>query len=221
MDTNIENFMWVYSEGWLHASTENPIDSKIRSFAYLQKGWHYGDGCPSSPGIVSASLRVLACLRRVGLNDVDAFAGDSGEISLSAIWGEHVVDAIVEIDGSISVVYEKNGVQQSNDAHLPETKAYTRIVEIAGGIWKLSAGFTGIGLIKGRIALTELLFGTPESTAGYQSPNVIVYIGSATQPAAKYVSMHEKHTSNEAFVPLAIPPFIGNLIPQSYRKEIR
>ena len=212
----IQGPIWVYSNGRLHAQLENSVDLKVRSFAYLEKGWHYGDGGPSPKDVVSVALRLSSYLRALGLYNIDAFAGDSGEISLSAIYNEHTIDVIAEVNGSVSVIYDKNDVQQSNDPRMSEAMAYARIAELARGIWRLSAGYTGIALTKETTVLTEWPFGIQGTMVAYQSASVTVSITSGTRPEARYVSTPVRHTSNEVSVPLAILPYIGNLIPHVY-----
>lgn len=216
MNTFIDSGIFVYSDGRLRALYENPVDSKIKSFAHLEKGWHYGDGGPSPKAVVDTALRLAAHLRSLRLDNIDAFAGDSGEISIAAIYGEHTIDVIVETDGSVSVIHDKNDVQQSNEPRLLEATACERVAELARGIWRSSAGYTEIVLTHEKTALTEWHFVIPGTVVAYQSANVTVSINLDTRPGVKYVSTPVRHTSNAVFVPLAILPYIGSSIPRAY-----
>lgn len=166
-------------------SQMSALYTKIWSFRNLKKGWHYGDGGPSPEDVVKAALHLVSYLCEWGLTDIDAFAGDSGEILLSAIHGEHAIDVIVEIDGTISVAYDKNDVQRSHKPHLKKIEARTYIAKLARGIWNLSAGFTAIGLTQERIGSPVWPLETPATAGVYQSQNATVYSGSIIHQETK------------------------------------
>ena len=93
--------------------TVKSVEAKIESFRHFERGWHYGSGGPSPQKVVDDAILWSLYLKGLRLYDLDAFAGDSGEILLSAIKDDHSIDVIVEVDGSVSVAYDRNDVQES------------------------------------------------------------------------------------------------------------
>ena len=200
----------LHPKSVLNVSQPKTLTAKIVSCLSREPGWHYGDGGPSPQAVVHAALVWDKYLRSLGLNDIDAFPGDSGEILLSAIHGDHSIDVILEIDGFISVAYDRKNVQQFYKSHVSENEAQGCVATLARIIWSWSAGYTAIDLTPEKIALPVLLLETPGTTGAYQSQNVPVYIGSVPRGATKYVSTPGQDTWTVAAAPLAILPYIGD-----------
>lgn len=55
---------------------------KIRSYAHLPKGWHYGSGDRLSSRIIELALSAEKMLRASGFPETDCFLGDGGEIQV-------------------------------------------------------------------------------------------------------------------------------------------
>jgi len=170
------------------------VATKIRSFADLPIGWHYGSGGPSPQIVVEAALRWCDYLRGVGLSDIDAFPGDSGEILLSAIFGSHSVDIITEVDGTVSVAYERNDVELWQKSHVYPLEAQSIVAGLAREIWNSSAGSIVIDLIPERSALPAWPSGTQQTMGAFRYPNASVSVLSDTPGEVKYASTHANAT---------------------------
>jgi hypothetical protein len=177
------------------------LTTKITSFLNLQPGWHYGDGYPSPIHVVHTALRWSAYLENLGLSDLDAFPGDSGEILLSAISGDHSIDVILEIDSTVSVAYDRRNVQQFYMPHVSEKEAREYVATLTRKIWSLSAGYTAIDSTRERIALPAWLLETPGTMGVSLSRSATVYIASGTQQVARSVNMPEPNIWNEVAAP--------------------
>jgi len=179
-------------------ATDHTLTQKIASFLRLQPGWHYGDGSPSPLKVVHAALQWRVYLESLGLRDLDAFPGDSGEILLSAIHGSHSIDVIIEIDGTVSVAYDRDNVQQfyiphasENDARGYVTTLTRKITTLTRKIWSSSVGYIVIGSMRERTVLPAWPLETPGTMGVFPSRSATVYIASGTQQGVRSVNMPE------------------------------
>jgi len=150
-------------------STVSPAESKIRSFADLPVGWRYGSGGPLSDNMIERALHWHDFIKACGLVDTDAFAGANGEILLAADWREHYLEAILEIDGTVSLAYDVSDIQQRYLPHLEDMKAQEAVKEIAGNIWNASDYFTRMIFTSARIDLPASHFEIHPIMEVYQS----------------------------------------------------
>jgi hypothetical protein len=212
--TNID----VVIGGLSSPSMPNPVALKIISFLNLQRGWHYGDGEPSPHRIVSTALTWDSYLRSLGLNDIDAFSGDSGEILLSAMQGHHSIDVILEIDDTISVAYDRENLQQSSKPHISDAAAKRYVATLAREIWRSSVGYTAIDLTRGKTALPAWPLETPGTMGVYRSQSASVYIASDIPAETRYVNTQGRVTWPAVVGSFPIRPFIGDSTHQTYRR---
>lgn len=95
---------WIYvSEPFLIPTTLG----KIRGFARLKKGWHYGEGGPIRAQVRTHAESVFQKYLFLGLTRTNAFAGSDGEILVTAYRGDHYYGIIVERSGEVSVRHEE------------------------------------------------------------------------------------------------------------------
>lgn len=121
---------------------------KIEAFRRLPVGWHYGEGGPVDDAVIERARDVLSFLQLIGLTHTDAFAGEGGEILLTAYHFDHYLGVIVEPDGSFALSHEKGDleIRDLERISLAELKSelleVARGIGIARGIWSSSDTFT-------------------------------------------------------------------------------
>jgi hypothetical protein len=57
---------------------------KIRSYAHLPKGWHYGSGDRLESQIIELAIAAEKMLRDMGFPETDCFPGVGGEIKVTS-----------------------------------------------------------------------------------------------------------------------------------------
>lgn len=79
----------------------SPTESKIRSFAKLKSGWHYGEGKPPSSAAVEDAVELLRLVTEINPSlATDAFPGIDGEIQLTVYCGIHCLEFTRECSGA-------------------------------------------------------------------------------------------------------------------------
>jgi hypothetical protein len=132
---DLSNFFVTIGAAHTPAQVQNGTTNKIRSFADLPNGWHFGAGRPPSAAMISKALGWHDKLRRVGFADTDAFPGANGEIMVTGYEGSHYVEILLETDATVSLVYERDGVEVICLDHAAPDKISETIEGIAGKIW--------------------------------------------------------------------------------------
>jgi hypothetical protein len=84
-------------------------EMKIRSFASLPQGWHYGEGAPITEQSLSAALTILGKLSNEGFLRTDAFPGIEGDVQVTAYEQSDFYEFNFNLDGKYMVVHERNG----------------------------------------------------------------------------------------------------------------
>jgi hypothetical protein len=115
---------------------------KIDSFRYLPKGWHYGEGGPAQEAAAASAEAILWVFALSEISDTGAFPGAHGEVMVTAYVDSHYLEAIAEIDGSISLTYEVDDVEMFPAERMRLADAIKKIREILGGAWSTSASYT-------------------------------------------------------------------------------
>src|SRR5258708_32738608 len=92
---------------WLPVQPINQTVQKIVSFKSLPVGWHYGDGVPPTDEMVKKALMLNAEAAKAGFGKTNAFPGIEGEIQITAYHESTYLEITVELDGSVSFVYEE------------------------------------------------------------------------------------------------------------------
>jgi hypothetical protein len=115
--------------------------NKIRSLRAFEDGWHYGSGAAPSEETVAECIRIHSTMIAIGLRETDAFPGIDGEILLTAYYGLHYIEVLVEIDGLVTITREINDAVISRKADLNEASCREELVRVAGDIWKPFASY--------------------------------------------------------------------------------
>ena len=106
-------------------------EEKIRSFAALPPGWHFGQGVPPPPERVDQALRLLAAGREAGWPETDAFPGVDGEVRITFYREDGYLELTLERDGGVSVVREQNGVERETRFPKPPLSEEERAASVA------------------------------------------------------------------------------------------
>lgn len=116
----------------------SPAERKIESFAALPVGWHYGEGGPIAREVLDRAQMALQSLFLAGLTDANAFAGEGGEVLVTAYTDAYNVGVIVEPDGTFSIRLEMGAEDVSYDEHLDARHIRESITSVAEFIWNTS-----------------------------------------------------------------------------------
>jgi hypothetical protein len=115
---------------------------KIRIFATLPEGWHYGDGIAAAPRTEFMALRLQAEALTVRLFQMDAFPGIKGEIRL-VIYEPNYLEFTIESDGTITFLEEQNGQETDYQPNLSLEEALLILNKAGRQLWGSFASTTG------------------------------------------------------------------------------
>lgn len=104
---------------------------KILRFANVETGWHYGEGVAISENSLGLGLAILDKLILMGFTETDAFPGVRGDIQITAYDLPDFYEFNIELDGTFTIVHERNGEELSYDASLSLRAALQKIDEFA------------------------------------------------------------------------------------------
>jgi len=110
---------------------------KIRSFADLPVGWHYGEGVPATKGTIDRALVLESEFHKFSFRKTNAFPGIDGEIRVTAYYQSIYVEMTLEISGSVSYIYEFAN-EEIESEELTFDEALAKIADFRGKIWALS-----------------------------------------------------------------------------------
>ena len=100
--------------------------AKIRSFAQLPDGWHYGEGCAATEQAVTAALDVNAQFLMHIPDAVEAFPAVDGGVMVGGYWGGHTLEIVCGPSGRLDMVHELDDevAAERSDVSLDEVTAY-------------------------------------------------------------------------------------------------
>jgi hypothetical protein len=96
----------------------NETARKIRSFASLADGWHFGEGLPVSKEAIFDALFLHIQILMAGFTETDAFPGLSGEIQVTAYWNEDYFEFTRESDGTWTFIHENSDEEKDTGSNL-------------------------------------------------------------------------------------------------------
>ncbi len=100
--------------------------AKIRSFAQLPDGWHYGEGCAATEQAVTAALDVNAQFLMHIPDAVEVFPAVDGGVMVCGYWRDHMLEIICGPSGRLDMVHELDDevTDERGDVSLDEVTAY-------------------------------------------------------------------------------------------------
>ncbi len=122
METNASENMIVIVEPEL-------TSQKIRRFANLREGWHYGEGERIATQTIEQALSLEAFAQENGLRETDAFPGTAGEVRITIYEGAEYLEFTIEPDRSITFVHERDGKEINSIESMSIEDAKRRIIE--------------------------------------------------------------------------------------------
>src|SRR6266542_209927 len=97
---------------------------KIREFADLLNGWHFGEGAPFSQQRVEQAILFVNYGRLLGVTRANAFPGVRGEIEIRFYEDERMLEITIEADNSLTIAEDGDHIQMAFDEGLSATHAY-------------------------------------------------------------------------------------------------
>lgn len=85
------------------------VQERLWSFSELPDGWHFGEGGPASSSTVLRAIELCSMLLRYGLDDVGAFPGIYGGITVTGYRGDHALEIFCDPNGLFDLLYEASG----------------------------------------------------------------------------------------------------------------
>jgi hypothetical protein len=192
--------------------TENKIDS----FATLAEGWDYGHGGPIARPTLETAVEWNAILRSLGFFETNAFPGGDGEVAVTAGYGAHHLEIIIEPDRKISIAYDQEGKQKLYLPSLSAPEAKWAVSRIAGEIWSASDYYTRISMTRVQESSQGLLSETLRQMGRYRS------LGSIASSNWEPPSAPTSDNTMSDFAGLwEIRPSSGGLNPAFFRRATR
>lgn len=89
--------------------TINQTIKKVKGFARLVNGWHYGEGTPAVPEIIKLAENFLLKAEDWGLIEANAFPGIDGQIELTFYVKDKTFAFTFDLDNTFSITEETAG----------------------------------------------------------------------------------------------------------------
>lgn len=105
---------------------------KILSFEMLPTGWYFGEGVPPSPKAIEFAIKINEKAALLQLQ-TDAFPGQNGEVQISVYSCDDYLEFIIDAEGLITFVYEKNDQEQEYLENLTLEEAIHELTQDRNG----------------------------------------------------------------------------------------
>ncbi len=123
-------------------SVEQPKTvKKIERFRDLPRGWHYGRGVAADGTTIARAKDIFNQYAQMGFSVTDAFPGQDGEIMVTAYRNNYYVECIVQVDGTYSVVGEKDKDVIVEAERGTEGQTIAAIVQVAKHAWNIFGSY--------------------------------------------------------------------------------
>jgi hypothetical protein len=116
---------------------EDAATQKIRSFASLPIGWHFGEGRAPNLSMIASAIAWNRVMLGLGLPKTEAFPGIVGEIMVTGYSGGHYLEVLLEPSG-VSITHEENGVEIWSREQMTSNQAFVELRRIVGEICNTS-----------------------------------------------------------------------------------
>jgi len=123
-------------------ATPDDTERKIASFQRLRAEWHYRtEGRPIESPILERALRLHREAVRQGFERTDAFPGLHGEVMLTIYDDSNYLELVIEADGTVDFVRERDGVEIACLEGLSLDRAIEVLQAQRKTAWMLSGSF--------------------------------------------------------------------------------
>jgi hypothetical protein len=161
--------------------TRSDIEARILSFGELGDGWHFGEGQAPPIDIIDRAIELHHILKSSGFRSTNAFPGIDGEVIVSAYRENFYLEFTLEVDGSLSFIFEQNDVEEISIEGLTIENVLSVIDDTWDKIWNAlgsSNTFKGTHFVIFSKAVHSL---TPEVLEESRSLADVVYMNRETQ----------------------------------------
>jgi hypothetical protein len=125
-----------------------PTEGKIRGFAAMPIGWHYGRGGPAQQPVIEAALRLNSIARNAAL-ETDAFLGPDNEVQVTVYHGFHYLEFTIADGGLVEYVREDNQQEINRAPGLTLDAAFSQLNGFVDDIWRSSVSYTATTMMQG------------------------------------------------------------------------
>jgi hypothetical protein len=184
--------------------TINQTIQKVRSFAKLPLGWHYGEGDSISTDKITQTEKFLLTAEGWGIDEANAFPGVDGQIELTFYFGEKTFAFMFEVDNTVSITEEIKGEIISDVYDQPYEVAEQKLWELSQKnqiIYDLSTSSIGIQETKDlEVRRFNVRRKTKTHNAVYRSSQRSVYWRPKEQSAStSHTSIALSRTTSSSF----------------------
>jgi len=124
------------------STTASDTERKIAGFRHLRAEWHYRtEGRPIEPSLLERALRLHKEATRQGFERTDAFPGLHGEVMLTVYDDANYLEFVIETDGTVDFVLERDGVEIAYLEGLSMDRAIEVLQAQRKTAWMLSGSF--------------------------------------------------------------------------------
>ena len=100
---------------------------KLRDFANLPNGWHFGDGVAPSQERIDQAILFINHGRSRGLSRTNAFPGVNGQIEVTFYDDDRMLEITIEADDSLTIAEDENNAQVNFNEGISTSHAYERL----------------------------------------------------------------------------------------------
>ena len=143
--------------------------SKIKSFAKLPVGWHYGQGVPPSDITIARATILVIDAFLIGTIETNAFSGVDGEIQVTMYHDTSYLEFTIAPDGMVTTVHEEGGIEKDYEENVPFDQSLAKLKDYSNRIWASSGLSTTPTSTTERENLKALPLGTPVTEAASPS----------------------------------------------------
>lgn len=161
---------------------------KVREFAELPEGWHFGEGMPLSQARIDFAVTLLEFAEQFDVQRANAFPGIAGQVEITFYNENRMLEITLEADDSITIAEDKGREQVYFEENRSRSDAFRKIEEFSRDICPTSDLF-----IENTMTLNVRISQASPSTskAGSQYP---LWIAIAPSPQAAHI-VHISHAS--------------------------
>lgn len=100
---------------------------KVREFAELANGWHFGEGIASPQPRIDKAILMINYARLLGLKRANAFPGVDGQIEITFYDDGRMLEITIEADDSLTIAQDENDIQVGFSEAVSTPQLYERL----------------------------------------------------------------------------------------------
>ena len=115
---------------------------KVKGFATLLEGWHFGEGLPPTQGRIDQAVAFLVYAQVVGIDRANAFPGINGQVEVTFYSADQMLEITVESDDSLTLAEDRGDEQIGLEENVSQRDVYQKLNEFDQNPWLSSDLFT-------------------------------------------------------------------------------